>query len=72
VDGDRLYALAADGMLVCLETATGKTIWGYNIVDHFHGQCPALGDQRIAAGGWRPRDRDTGRTPAPPSWLSTR
>ncbi len=43
VDGDRLYALAADGMLVCLETATGKTVWGYNIVDHFHGQVPHWG-----------------------------
>lgn len=43
VDGDRLYALAADGMLVCLDTATGKTIWGYNIVDHFHGRVPHWG-----------------------------
>ncbi|MGA2588423.1 MAG: PQQ-binding-like beta-propeller repeat protein [Bryobacteraceae bacterium] len=43
VDGDRVYALAADGMLVCLETATGKTIWGYNIVDHFHGRVPQWG-----------------------------
>ena len=43
VDGDRVYALAADGMLVCLETATGKTIWGYNIVDHFHGSVPHWG-----------------------------
>ena len=42
-DGDRLYALAADGMLVCLEAATGKTIWGYNIVDRFHGQVPHWG-----------------------------
>jgi outer membrane protein assembly factor BamB len=38
VDGDRLYTLAADGMLVCLETATGKRVWGFNIVDRFHGQ----------------------------------
>ena len=38
VDGDRLYALAADGMLVCLETATGKRVWGFNIVDRFHGR----------------------------------
>jgi len=43
VDGDRLYALAADGMLVCLETATGKRVWGYNIVDHFHGHIPHWG-----------------------------
>jgi outer membrane protein assembly factor BamB len=38
IDGDRLYALAADGMLVCLETATGKRLWGFNIVDYFHGR----------------------------------
>jgi hypothetical protein len=37
VDGERLYALAADGMLVCLEAATGKRVWGFNIVDRFHG-----------------------------------
>ncbi len=43
VDGDRVYALAADGMLVCLAAATGHTIWGYNIVDHFHGQVPQWG-----------------------------
>jgi outer membrane protein assembly factor BamB len=43
VDGDRLYALAADGMLVCLDAATGKRIWGFNIVDHFHGQMPHWG-----------------------------
>ena len=42
-DGDRVYALAADGMLVCLEAATGKTIWGYNVVDHFHGHVPQWG-----------------------------
>jgi outer membrane protein assembly factor BamB len=38
IDGDRLYALAADGMLVCLETGNGKRIWGMNIVDRFHGR----------------------------------
>ena len=38
VDGDRLYALAADGTLVCLEAATGKKIWGYNVVEKFGGQ----------------------------------
>ncbi len=37
VDGDRVYALAADGMLVCLDAASGKRIWGFNIVDSFHG-----------------------------------
>ena len=43
VDGDRVYALAGDGMLVCLEAATGKRLWGYNIVDHFHGRVPTWG-----------------------------
>jgi outer membrane protein assembly factor BamB len=38
VDGERLYALAADGMLVCLEAASGKRIWGFNIVDRFHSR----------------------------------
>jgi outer membrane protein assembly factor BamB len=36
IDGDRLYALAADGMLVCLDTATGRRLWGFNVVDRFH------------------------------------
>ncbi|HLY17399.1 MAG TPA: PQQ-binding-like beta-propeller repeat protein [Bryobacteraceae bacterium] len=43
VDGGRVYALAADGMLVCLEAATGKTLWGFNIVDHFHAHVPHWG-----------------------------
>lgn len=43
VDGDRIYALAAEGMLVCLDTATGKRIWGFNIVDYFHGRVPHWG-----------------------------
>ena len=28
VDGNRLYAVAGDGTLVCLETGTGKRVWG--------------------------------------------
>jgi outer membrane protein assembly factor BamB len=34
-DGDRLYALAADGTLVCLEAATGKQVWTQNVVEKF-------------------------------------
>src|ERR1039458_7694817 len=41
--GDDEYVLAFDAMLVCLETATGKRIWGFNIVDHFHGRVPQWG-----------------------------
>jgi outer membrane protein assembly factor BamB len=43
VDGAHVYALAADGMLVCLDAATGKTLWGYNVVDHFRGHVPHWG-----------------------------
>lgn len=37
VDGSVLYAIAADGTLVCLETATGKKIWGFNMLQKFGG-----------------------------------
>ena len=37
VDGDLLYALGADGDLVCLETATGAHRWRKNLVDDFDG-----------------------------------
>jgi len=30
-------------MLVCLETATGKRLWGFNIVDRFHSRVPQWG-----------------------------
>jgi outer membrane protein assembly factor BamB len=38
VDGDRIYAQAADGGLVCLDAASGKRIWGYNVVNKFGAQ----------------------------------
>ena len=43
IDGNRLYALAADGMLVCLEIETGKRIWGFNIGERFGGSVPRWG-----------------------------
>ena len=43
VDGARLYALAADGTLVCLDTASGKRVWGKNIVTDFRGGVPRWG-----------------------------
>jgi outer membrane protein assembly factor BamB len=42
-DATRLYALAADGTLLCLDTATGKRIWGMNIVEKFGGHVPTWG-----------------------------
>ena len=43
IDGDRLYALAADGTLVCLDAASGKRIWGFNMVERFRGGVPHWG-----------------------------
>jgi outer membrane protein assembly factor BamB len=38
VDGPRLYALAADGGLACLETASGRVVWSVNILQKFGGR----------------------------------
>ncbi len=35
VDGDRVYALGANGDLVCLSLADGKPVWGGNILEVF-------------------------------------
>ena len=43
VDGDRLYALGADGTLLCLDTATGQRVWGMNVVGRFGGRVPNWG-----------------------------
>jgi outer membrane protein assembly factor BamB len=37
IDGDRAYAMAADGLLACLEAATGKVIWSQNVVQKYGG-----------------------------------
>ena len=39
----RLYALAADGTLLCLDTATGQRVWGMNLMDKFGGRVPTWG-----------------------------
>lgn len=43
VEGAKLWALSADGTLVCLDPATGKKIWGFNIVQKFRGDVPHRG-----------------------------
>lgn len=40
LDGDRLYAMAADGMLVCLEQRTGKKIWALDLAKKFEARVP--------------------------------
>lgn len=37
VDGDRVYALGANGDLVCLNLEDGRKIWGGNILQEFEG-----------------------------------
>ena len=43
VEEDRVYALAADGSLVCANAATGARIWGFNIVERYGGGVPHWG-----------------------------
>lgn len=43
VDGSRLYAVGAGGEFVCLETATGKTVWKKSLVRDFGGRVPRWG-----------------------------
>jgi outer membrane protein assembly factor BamB len=43
VDGNRLYALAADGTLACLDVASGKPAWQMNISERFGGHVPNWG-----------------------------
>ncbi|HKB01991.1 MAG TPA: PQQ-binding-like beta-propeller repeat protein [Gemmataceae bacterium] len=43
VDGDRVYALGANGDLVCLDRATGKAVWAKNLVTDFKGEVPEWG-----------------------------
>ena len=43
VDGERLYAEGGNGDLVCLDAATGKTIWCLNLRTDFGGGTPGWG-----------------------------
>src|SRR3989442_3118195 len=46
IDGTRLYALAADGTLMCLDTATRQRVWGMNLMARFGGRVPTWGTSR--------------------------
>lgn len=37
IDGDHVYALGANGDLVCLQLADGRRVWGGNILEEFQG-----------------------------------
>ncbi len=40
LDGDVLYAMAADGTLVCLEQKTGKKVWAADLMKRFDTEIP--------------------------------
>ncbi len=37
VDGDQVYALGGDGNLVCVDAATGKSVWQVNLLKEYGG-----------------------------------
>jgi outer membrane protein assembly factor BamB len=43
IDGDRLYAMTGDGVLVCLDASTGKNIWSQNVAQKYGGEIPNWG-----------------------------
>jgi outer membrane protein assembly factor BamB len=43
VDGDRLYAMTGDGVVVCLNTDTGKPVWTQNVAETYGGSIPNWG-----------------------------
>ncbi len=43
LDGDRVYAMTGDGVVACLDSATGKTIWSKNVAKEFGGEIPGWG-----------------------------
>jgi len=62
VDGDRVYAMGADGLLACLDAKSGDIRWQKNILDEFGGSkltwgiCESVvvdGDQVICTPGGR-------------------
>ena len=61
IDGDRLYAMTGDGVLVCLEVATGKMRLVAEPGPKIRRLDPRLGIQRIASDRRRPPHRHARR-----------
>jgi outer membrane protein assembly factor BamB len=43
IDGDHIYAITYDGLLICAEFATGRLVWKKNFVKDFGGEVPNWG-----------------------------
>jgi outer membrane protein assembly factor BamB len=43
VDGARIYTLSPDGVLACLDGASGKVAWSQNLLQKFRGSVPSWG-----------------------------
>jgi outer membrane protein assembly factor BamB len=43
IDEKRLYAMTGDGVVVCLDVDTGKTIWSQNVAKTYGGSIPTWG-----------------------------
>ena len=43
VDGPRIYTLSPDGVLACLDAASGKVAWSQNVLQKFRGSVPSWG-----------------------------
>ena len=43
VDGARIYTLSPDGVLACLDAASGKVAWSQNVLQKFRGSVPSWG-----------------------------
>ena len=54
VDDDRVYALAPDGELVCLDAETGLIVWRRHLPDEFDGRMPGrgYGESPLVDGNW--------------------
>jgi outer membrane protein assembly factor BamB len=66
IDGDRVYAYAADGVLACVNAATGKEVWKLDLSAKYHahqnffgvGSAPLVhGDLLLVAVGGSPPGR---------------
>jgi outer membrane protein assembly factor BamB len=42
LNGDRLYVMTGDGVLLCIETASGQKLWSKDLVREYGGSVPTI------------------------------